>query len=57
MELRVVDIPSFFLSVWNTKECENEGIMMMCGHHKRLKEVGKEGGWIIMKKQGPQYIV
>jgi hypothetical protein len=27
------------------------------GHHERLKEVGKEGGWIIMKKQAPQNIV
>jgi len=24
------------------------------GHHERSKEVGKEGGWIIMKKQAPQ---
>jgi hypothetical protein len=25
-----------------------------CGHHERSREVGKEGGWIIMKKQAPQ---
>jgi hypothetical protein len=24
------------------------------GHHEKLNEVGKEGGWIIMKKQAPQ---
>jgi hypothetical protein len=54
----VVDLLSFFLSVWDTKECEKEGMMMMfvrmggwcCGHHEKLREVGKEGGWIMMKK-------
>jgi hypothetical protein len=25
----VFDLPSFFLSVWDTKECEKEGMMMM----------------------------
>jgi hypothetical protein len=25
-----------------------------CGHHERLREVGKKGGWIIMKRQAPQ---
>jgi hypothetical protein len=25
----VVDLPSFFLSVWDMKECEKEGMMMM----------------------------
>jgi len=46
------------------KECEKEGMMMMCkdwgwccGHHEKLREVGKEGGWIIMKKQAPQDVV
>ncbi len=28
-----------------------------CGHHEKLKEVGNDGGWIIMKKQAPQDIV
>ncbi len=27
------------------------------GHHERLKEVGKEGGWNIMKKQVFQEVV
>jgi hypothetical protein len=25
----VVDLPSFFLSVWDTKQCEKEGMMIM----------------------------
>jgi hypothetical protein len=25
----VADLPSFLLSVWDTKECEKEGMMMM----------------------------
>jgi hypothetical protein len=25
----VVNLPSFFLSVWDMKECEKEGMMMM----------------------------
>jgi len=37
------------------KECEKEGMMMMfvkmgggaMGHHEKLREVGKEGGWSI----------
>ncbi len=50
-EIVVVNLPSFFLSVWDTKECEKEGMMMMfarmgwcCGHREKLREVGKEGG-------------
>jgi hypothetical protein len=25
----IVDLPSFFLNVWDTKECEKERMMMM----------------------------
>jgi hypothetical protein len=56
-EIVVVNLPSFFLSVWDTKECEKEGMMMMfarmgwcCEHHEKSREMGKEGGWIMMKK-------
>jgi len=47
------------------KGCEEGGMMMMfvkmrggvLGHHERLKEVGKEGGQSIMKKQTYQKAV
>jgi len=48
------------------KGCEEGGMMIMfvrmggCGvlrYHERLKEVRKEGGWSIMKKQVFQEVV
>jgi hypothetical protein len=33
----------------NDDVCKDEG--WCYGHHEKLREVGKEGGWIIMKKQ------
>jgi hypothetical protein len=47
------------------KGCEERRVMTMfirmgggaLGHHERLKEVGKEGGWSIVKKQAFQEVV
>jgi len=44
------------------KGCDEGRMMMMfvrmgsgaLGHHERLKEVGQEGSWSIMKKQASQ---
>jgi hypothetical protein len=44
------------------KGCDERKMMIMfirmgsgvLGHHERLKEVGQEGGWSIMKKQTSQ---
>jgi hypothetical protein len=45
--------------VWgrrNDDDAHKDGVGAL-GHHERLKEVGKEGGWSIMKKQVFQEVV